>query len=339
VSQPELVAALRSGRPSAPPELRERVRMLAADATVPPRRRLTWRRALVIAVPVAAAIAAAAVLLPRGGKESATTTTAAVERAATPKAVDNGAAAGASTSPLATAAAPTRAAEAYGALPAPSTVRPQRYSATLALRLRDAAAVSAAGKRATAIVASLGGYPSSLNLEAGGESGYATLVFRVPRGRVQTAVSRLSALGTIVAENVRIEDLGGRVSSVDRKLARLRKARTEAKAVEPQTPEAVHRIAVLTAQIQKLRRGKAATLRAAGYATVTVRLTTPTAAAPVAKDGHGPLHGLAVAFRWLWIGAVYALALGLPFVLLGLGVWLVARSVRRRRVDALLSRS
>ena len=32
MSQPELVAVLRSARPAAPPELRERVRLLAATA-------------------------------------------------------------------------------------------------------------------------------------------------------------------------------------------------------------------------------------------------------------------------------------------------------------------
>ena len=67
MSQPELIAVLREARPVAPPELRERVRLIAAEAAVPPRRRVTWRRAAVVLVPVAAAIVAAVVLLPRGG--------------------------------------------------------------------------------------------------------------------------------------------------------------------------------------------------------------------------------------------------------------------------------
>jgi hypothetical protein len=57
---------------------------------------------------------------------------------------------------------------------------------------------------------------------------------------------------------------------------------------------------------------------------------------PVHK-GHGPLHDLGAAFRWMGIGAVYALALAAPFVLLGLLVWLVARAVRRHRENELLS--
>jgi hypothetical protein len=39
------------------------------------------------------------------------------------------------------------------------------------------------------------------------------------------------------------------------------------------------------------------------------------------------------------IGAVYALAVGGPFVVLLALVWLAARLVRRRREEALLSRS
>jgi hypothetical protein len=44
-----------------------------------------------------------------------------------------------------------------------------------------------------------------------------------------------------------------------------------------------------------------------------------------------------VAFRWIGIGAVYALALGTPFVVLLVLLWLAARAVRRRREEALLS--
>jgi hypothetical protein len=77
-------------------------------------------------------------------------------------------------------------------------------------------------------------------------------------------------------------------------------------------------------------------LRAARYATLNLHLQTKQAPAPH-RSGHGPLHGLGVAFHWFWIGAVYALALGLPLLVLALLVWLAVRTVRRRREDALLS--
>src|SRR6185437_364220 len=60
MSQRDLVAELRAAHVEAPPEVRERVRLIAAAAPAPPRR-ITWRRALVVAVPVAAAVAATVV--------------------------------------------------------------------------------------------------------------------------------------------------------------------------------------------------------------------------------------------------------------------------------------
>jgi cytochrome c biogenesis protein CcdA len=42
---------------------------------------------------------------------------------------------------------------------------------------------------------------------------------------------------------------------------------------------------------------------------------------------------------WLGIGAVYVLVLGIPLALLGLLIALIVRAVRRRREDALLSRT
>jgi hypothetical protein len=310
--------------------------MLAAGAAVPPRRRITWRQAAVVLVPVAAAIAAAVVLLPRGNESAAPAP--AVEHAVTHTPAPNAAAAGATFGAATKAGAAAQAPEAARALPTPSPARPQRYSASIELRVRDGAAVSAASKRANAIVSALGGHPSSLNVSAGGKSGYASLVFRVPRSRVQTAVAHLSTLGTIVGENVRIQDLGGQVSATDRKLSRLRKRLLAAKAVEPQTTGTEHQIAMLTAQIANLRRAKAATLRTASYATVSLELTTPPLRpAPAASHGHGPLHGLGVALHWAWIGAVYALALGAPLLLAAGLAWLVVRTVRRRREERLLA--
>jgi hypothetical protein len=60
MSQPDLERTLRTIRPIAPPELRERVRLLAAQP-IPPRALDRWRRPIVLAVPLAAALAAALV--------------------------------------------------------------------------------------------------------------------------------------------------------------------------------------------------------------------------------------------------------------------------------------
>ncbi len=328
-SQPELLALLRDARPAAPPELRERIRLLAAQA--PPSRRLpalTWRRALVVLVPVALAAALAAAYLPRGEKPAAVGSQAfesagtQLEKAtaAAPSATDSSAAGGARLTPGA---------------PPPDTGRAQRYSATIELRVPDANAVSTTTTRALQIVDSVGGYPLEVNVDAREEAGSAYLLLRVPRNRVQDAVRRLGALGTIVAENVQIQDLQTGIDTTNRLLERLEQQLAALRA-QPQTDETRRRISALTARIERQEQARDAVLRSAQQATVELRVATPPETSSVGGTD-GPLDGIAVVFRWLGIGAVYALALGLPIVLLvALGLFL-ARGVRRRREERLLS--
>ncbi len=316
----------------APAELREHVRRIAEGAAPARQRRLTWRRALVVAVPVAATVAGAAILFPGGTSQTTASAPPPLAYQAPPKspsAVGKLGAAGTSSS----AAAPTDRA----ALPAPTPNRVQRISTSLELRLPNTQALSDATKQAVAITRSLGGYPKALEVDAGGRTGYASLVLRVPKQNVQRAVSRLSGLGTIVGENVRIQDIQAQVDATARKIARLQ-ARLSYWQGQPASTEAENHVAALTAQVAKLRRGRASTIHAASYATVSVQLTTkPEPAA--AHHGHGPLHDLGVAFRWIAIGAIYVLALAAPFVLVGLLVWLVVRAVRRHRENELLGSS
>ena len=227
------------------------------------------------------------------------------------------------------------AASDQAALPAPSSTRVQRITTSLELRLPNTQAVSDATKHAVAITRSLGGYPKALNVDAEGRTGYASLVLRIPKQSVQRAVSRLSDLGTIVGENVQIADIQAQVDATARKIARLQ-TRLAYWQAQPTSTEAEQHVAALTAQIAKLRRGRANTINAASYATLSVQMTTKPAPAPV-HSGHGPLHNLGVAFRWIGIVAVYVVALAAPFVLLGLLVWMVVRALRRHRENELLS--
>ena len=289
--QPDLLSQLREARPLAPAELREHVRRIAAEAAPAPRRRLTWRRALVIAVPVAAVVAGAAIVLQGGGSRRTI--------AGTPPFPPRR-----PTQPPASPAPTTT-------IPAPSPNRVQRISMSLQLRVRNTQAVSDATKEAVSIARSLGGYPASLNVDAAGRTGYAHIVLRLPKEHVQQAVSRLSALGTIVGENVSIQDLQVQVDATARKIERLEQ-RLAYWQSQPQTEEAQKQVASFTAAIAKLAAAaRPRTIRAASLAKLRLELTTRPAPAPV-HQGHGPLHGLGVAFRWLGIGAVYALALAAP---------------------------
>ncbi len=324
MSQRDLAAVLRAARPAAPPELRERVRLIVAAAPAVPRRRLTWRRAALVLVPVAATLAAA-VVLTRGGTEQHWTATP-------PPALQRSAGEGAVAAEHALAPARTGA-----AVPAPSPTRPQRYAASLELRERSAAAISAATKRAIRIAASLAGYPLRLTVHAVGSPGSADLVFRVPGVHVQDAVRRLSALGTVVSEDVSVEDLQPQLNATNDLIARLQRQLAALRA-QTQTTLVQRQVAALTARIERLQRSEATTLRAAHFATVELQLTTGSPPPPPVRHAHGPLHGLGIAFHWLWVGAVYVLALGAPLAAIGLAFWLAVRALRRRREDALLSR-
>jgi hypothetical protein len=309
MSQRDLVAELRAARVEAPAEVRERVRLIAAAAPAPSRR-FTRRRTLVVALPAAAAIAAAVVATRPTHHEQQL-----ADQARSTPAIAHGAAAGTATKELAVPSARQRV---------------QVVGTTLSLRTRS---VSDGVKRAVRIVTSLGGYPVSVHAETQGTAAAADLTLKVPRSHVQQAMSRLSQLGTIVAENVDVQDRTAALNATDRTIARLQKRLAELRAANAPTEQ----VTALTKRIQALQRSKAATRRAAHYATIDLHLETPRATAPVHK-GHGPLHGIGVAFRYIGIGAAYALAIGGPAVVLLVLLWLAARLVRRRREDALLSR-
>jgi hypothetical protein len=330
MSQRDLTAELRGARITAPDELRERVRLIAAADTTPTRR-FTWRRALVVALPVAAAIAASIVFTRPSNNHAVATQT--VVRGAI---LQHGAA-----KTLGPIGAPTTdSAGAGGAakLAVPSAQgRVQTYGAYLALRLQSATAVSDGVKTALHITSSLGGYPTSVHATSEAKVASADLVLKIPRAHVQEAIARLSALGTITSEQVDVQDKQAGLNATDRQIARLQKQLAELRGQTP-TATTATRIAALESQIARLQRNEAATRRTAHYATVQLHLTSAKAVVPH-KQGHGPLHGVVVALTWLGIGAVYALAIGTPIAVLALLVWLAARVVRRRREDALLSRS
>src|SRR4051794_20120498 len=155
MSQPDLLTQLRDARPTAPRELRERVRLVAERAPQP-RRRLSWRLGLVVALGAALAIVAA-VVATRGGGDRGAATAPTVPESATSRAhgAQDDRAALSNTKALEQAQklAPTQvqASAPFGArAPAgsavgvpPSETRLQRYHASLELRVAHAEDVSA----------------------------------------------------------------------------------------------------------------------------------------------------------------------------------------------------
>src|SRR6202012_1764498 len=100
------------------------------------------------------------------------------------------------------------------------------------------------------------------------------------------------------------------LNNTDREIARLQKQLAVFRA-EPTSPDNDRKIAALVKRVETLQRAQATTKRNAHFATVNLHLETPLVTV-AQKHGHGPLHGVGVALKWLGIGAVYVLAIGAP---------------------------
>ena len=237
----DLLTQLREARPPAPAELRERVRRIAAEAAPEPRHGIRWRRVFVVAAPIAAAVAGAAILLPRGHQQAAS-------RQPSHHSCSGREERRSSTSAYSATARRGRSGRPPRSGPGP---RPADHH-DARLRLPNTQAVSDATKQAVAITRSLGGYPKALNVDAEGRTGYASLVLRIPKQNVQRAVSRLSELGTIVGENVQIQDIQAQVDAASPQ-DRAPAGTPRLLAGPAATDEAAQHVAALTTQIAKLR--------------------------------------------------------------------------------------
>ncbi|HEX3806219.1 MAG TPA: DUF4349 domain-containing protein [Gaiellaceae bacterium] len=308
MSPRDVLAELREAQVAAPADVRERVRLLAAADPTTPARRFTWKRSLVVALPVAAAIAGAFVLTRPSHHVKDQ-----LQLAKAPPVLSTQIQHGSAAAPAFVPSARSRV---------------QIVGTTLSLRIPNAQGVSDAVKRAVQITTSLSGYASSVHEQTHGKTASADLTLKVPRAHVQQAVSRLSQLGTITAEQVSVTDKQAGLNATDREIARLQKQLAATTGTKQR--------AALTSHIQSLQRSEAQLRRAAHYATIHLTLATPPA--PAKTRHHGPLHGVGVALRWLGIGAVYALAIGLPVAIVLALCWFAIRLIRRRREEALLGR-
>jgi len=336
-----IVDEIRRARVPASPELRERVRAIAATPPpAPPRRTLRRRRLLLLPVAAAAAAALAAALaigLTSPGPRSVSP--APPDEAAQGKAVTHGAAAG-GVGGGGTASASTRRALAPSAGPAiaPTPGRAQDYDASLTLRVRD---VSEASKRALRLTRSLRGYLRQVDV--GSNGGY--LVLRVPVGSVQTAIARLTALGSILAQRVEVTDEQPALDARFRRLQALREQiaslqRRLASAAPDDRPALAARVAKLQRSLVALQRLQAQERRRLSFATVDLRLRKAAKAAvsPAAPGRLGrALHRARTILEQealVGLDALIALAPVLAAALLALGL---ARGARRRANERLLS--
>ena len=304
--------------------------------------RLRGRRRLALVVPAGAALAMAAAVVigvTRSG------TTGSVESAAPD--VARRSATGTTGESL---AAPPPAADATtaqkGATPGPVGGRAQRYSAALSLQVDDTDALSSATQQALAIARDLGGYVVSVHYATGDESA-AALTLRVPSSNAADAVTRLSSLGTILGQNVQIDDLQGTLDTLDRREQQLRARIGALTAAIERSDSAAERArleeqrAQARAALREVRVSHAATSAEARNATIQLDLRTKQdsgVAVPGSRLDRALDKALAV-LAWEGVVLLAAALAAAPFALVAAAVWAARRTRRRREEDRLLAAS
>ena len=322
----KLAGELRASRPTAPAALRTQVRALE-----PPAPRWTFRppsRRVVLALAGAALLASFVAAGVTGLTRSSSTQGVSGGAEAVKTTGGNGAPSAAASLPSRLKAAVTSVGSALQSRDlGPTAGRLQRYQATLRLRVKSVDAMSTAAKRAMNLAHGLGGYVASVQYATGKKRGGATLVLRVPVGNVQTALTELASLGTILQQHTGILDVTRRVDREARQIAQLERELAEASPAEPPA---------IRAKLATLRAKHARLLKSARLARITLGLTTPAkqaVAAPSRLDRTLDDAG-SVLVRELQI-LLYALVVAGPLLLLG-AVGIAAARVQRRRADARL---
>ena len=339
---PDLIDELQASRPAAPAALRARVRETArAERPASPweRVRLPVRRVAVVAVPAAlvlALVSAGAVGLSRSAVERDVFSDAARPADSTPHSVEKETL-GATDSPL---SGVTR-----DSADAPTTGRAQRVSATLTVEVRDSDAVATAAQDALELTRSLGGHVVSSSVTTG-EQASATMTVRVPVAKVQQAIAGLSGLGSIVSQQVTIDDLQADLDALERRQSSLRSqiarigARLDTADLGAETRAVLEaRLQRLQRELRRLRRDIGSTSTEARMSTIELSVVTEDSlgVAPVPSRLDRTLDEALNVLVW---EGVIALALAIvvaPIALLGVAALIGQRVYRRREDERLLS--
>ncbi len=341
-----LLGGLRAAQLRAPEALQARVLARASEPR-PARFRLPSRRLVFVVVPAAAAIAVGAALVHglvgSGNHPSALRSYVAHgSPASTPAwtgATTNSGSGGAATGPGAFKAL---------TLPTGSATRLQHTAASLQVTVADTDKLSQATAAATRIATSLGGYAQSVVYRTPqGGGGTALLELRIPAGNVKQALTRLAALGTLVSQQVSVQDLQHAFAVQSAQIAQLRRsiAALEQALQSPSLPDAQKvllqiRLAEQKRALAQRLHARAGTVASGTTARVSLVLSTKQSIVPVPthRGRIGRMVHSAVGFLALEATvALYALIVISPFVLLAGLAWALNRARRRRDERRLLA--
>jgi hypothetical protein len=349
----ELVAQLRELPATAPGSLRARVRALGEPEAPPTLRdRLAtfpWRRAVLVAAPACVA-AVLSVAVVRGllssapkreslaGQAMGTNSGLGNVRAPAPKQPVWGTA---TTQQDAGKATTERGVAVAGA---GVGGRPVDFDASLRVRVPDLDALGDRTADAMRIARSLGGYVASVEQSTtSGRPGQADLLLRVPVAKVDTALTRLAALGTVLDQHLSIVDLKQTLDEQRRRIRSLRFqiARLQQALRNPSLPADVRlrlefQLENARANLSRLRGTNRATLREAALSDLSLTLMTRGAATTATKHHEGRFER-AIRNAGSFLASAGAVALFLliavsPLLVLA-AVWIYASRAYRRREE------
>lgn len=343
-----LIDELRVSGPAPSDELRDRVRTLATRTRPASNRRRRW--IVVAAAALAASFGFATLQVLRAteperavvhgqvrGMEPSWTTAEVA-----PESLERGGSAQSDAVASSGTATPTYSAGRAAVAPAAS--RAQRFRADIVVHVDDNAELAAATARAMQLTRNLGGYlvSASQGTSADGR-GRSALVVRVPTARVQRAIVRFAQLGTLLSQDVQVQDLQTQLDDSFRQAQSLRTRIAKLEA-QPQSAERDAKLRLLRLRLDDLTGRSAGVKRSASFARVALTLTTAETAAIAPKpDRPGRIErawhrAVGVLAQEVVIG-LYAIVVAGPFALLAALAWIAARGGRRRAQEALLDRS
>jgi hypothetical protein len=230
-----------------------------------------------------------------------------------------------------------------------SPTRLTEVHASMRLRVSSLDGLSKATSKAMRITRALGGFVQSVEYGTPSRgNGDAYLTVRIPVAHVQQAVVRFTALGTIQSQHIAIRDLQDQSNAEELRILRLRKtaAQLQAKLRGQLTPEERVRLQSQLDAVRGLLRVKTqqhqGTLRQGRLSTFELELTTrKTAAAVPSKPGRierAARHAFSALSKTI-AGALYALIILSPLLLLAAAVLWASRYRRRRVEQRLLARA
>jgi hypothetical protein len=352
-----LIRQLRADAHPSPPALRDRVRAIREPVTRP-RFRLGRRAALALAVVTLGSLGAVIGGLATRGSDQAAAPRPATQAA--PKPATQTEAAGAEPLPSAGLTetryknVPSSAAQgnrlsdvsAEGKLPFPGDTRAQDVDMSVEIRVPDADRLSDATNEAMRATRTLGGLIVSSSVDTGGQEGRARLDLRIPVKRLEDAVIRFSGLGKITSQQVATRDLQGGIDRRARQILLLQRAIERDKlllasgTLSPEERLEVQlRLARERAQVQDARRDRTRLIREAAMAELSLTLHTRSATKSPDEGGiGGAVRDAADFLGRAGSVTVFALVALSPLLVLGVILWTLLRTRRRRLDDRLLER-